>query len=140
MADVDHFKRINEALGHLMGDEVLVRVAQILQAQCRQDDMPFRYGGEEFAIVSLHDDKSSCEKAMERVRQSVENMSLPNVGSITISIGVTQMDKRVFHLESLEHADKALRHSKNTGRNRVTFFDEITDESNEPKLTSVELF
>ncbi len=127
MLDIDHFKNVNDTYGHVMGDEVLIRVAQTMKETLRDTDFLFRYGGEEFSTISSCDNKNDIKKAIERVRVAVENINIPQIGKITISIGVIEMKKEVFHMTLIERADKALYHSKTNGRNQVSFYEDIEE-------------
>lgn len=117
--DIDHFKRINDTYGHLVGDHVLTAVAQILLEHVRQEDIAARFGGEEFVIVldncSVHD---ACVKA-EIIRQMIENL-YPEGIRVSASFGVVQLSD---HLDKpaklLKHADTALYKAKESGRNKV---------------------
>ncbi|MFC3093107.1 GGDEF domain-containing protein [Alteromonas sediminis] len=121
LADLDNFKVINDSFGHLMGDEVLVRTAQTIQGSIREDDMVFRYGGEEFAILVSAKEKEQVIQVLERVRQNVEGLDFQRLGKITISIGFTEMKDDVFALTLVETADKALYQSKSNGKNQITY-------------------
>jgi len=125
--DIDHFKKINDTFGHLYGDEVLVHLAQLMKNFFREDDMLFRFGGEEFVIILRNPTRESCYTAMERFRKAVEENDFPGVGQVTISTGVTEMLRGVFHVTLLDYADQALYFSKENGRNKVTFFDELLE-------------
>jgi diguanylate cyclase (GGDEF)-like protein len=124
MIDIDHFKKFNDQHGHEIGDVVLREVAQVLQSQTRGSDVAARFGGEEFTIV-LPDitDQLAMERA-ERVRKAVEDLLLhpsgKDVGSITISIGLSHFPRHGTSVEALLlAADKALYEAKNSGRNKV---------------------
>ncbi|MBL4583911.1 MAG: GGDEF domain-containing protein [Pseudomonadales bacterium] len=125
MIDIDKFKIINDTLGHLIGDEVLVRVSQSLQASIRSEDMLFRYGGDEFALIVRSPDMKTTQMVLERIRLSVEAIKIPSAGDLSISLGCVKSSVDVFHLTLIEHADKALYNSKNTGRNRTSFYEDI---------------
>jgi diguanylate cyclase (GGDEF)-like protein len=119
MADVDHFKRYNDAFGHLAGDEVLMRVATILGEVTREVDCAARYGGEEFVVVlsetPLRGGVGVCERVRERLAAE-----LFEGDRITLSIGVAEFP---VHGESAEaliaSADAALYEAKAEGRDRV---------------------
>jgi diguanylate cyclase (GGDEF)-like protein len=123
MADVDHFKRVNDTHGHLAGDGVLRQVAQRLSAVVRPYDTVGRYGGEEFLIVLPGCDAGTTAALAERLRGSVaaeavesEKVRVP----VTISLGVAAWDGDEGHLAGLLRvADRALYEAKNAGRNRV---------------------
>jgi diguanylate cyclase (GGDEF)-like protein/PAS domain S-box-containing protein len=119
MFDLDHFKRINDAHGHAVGDEVLRRVAAVLSREARVSDTVARWGGEEFLAVlpvPLDGARSFCE----RVRRGVEVLDVPGVGPITISAGIAEVTSRDSIGEAVERADACLYQAKRTGRNRVS--------------------
>lgn len=126
--DIDHFKSVNDRFGHLFGDEVLILLAQKLKAAFRENDLIFRFGGEEFVAVIGSPDKERCQTALERLRCSVETHSFPQLDGVTISIGVAQLRREEFHLDTVEHADQALYYSKNSGRNRITFYEDLVEQ------------
>ena len=125
LADIDFFKRINDEHGHLMGDEVLVRIAQTFRASTRENDLIFRYGGEEFALILRAKNRDNVHQMLERVRLAVANIDIPQLGHITVSMGVVELSPTTFHLTQIDRADKALYASKNNGRNQITFFTEL---------------
>lgn len=125
MVDIDHFKLVNDRFGHLYGDEVLVLLAQLMQVSFREDDMVFRFGGEEFVLIVRCADKAACETTLERFRTRVEQRSIPQVGNVTISMGITRMERQTFAATMVDHADQALYYSKRNGRNRATFFEDL---------------
>jgi diguanylate cyclase (GGDEF)-like protein len=125
MVDIDHFKSVNDRFGHLFGDEVLVTLSQLMKESFRENDMIFRFGGEEFVIIVRCSDQDSCRATLERFRVEVENRSIPQIGAVTISLGVTRMARETFTATLVDYADQALYHSKRNGRNRVTFFEEL---------------
>ncbi|MDP3654531.1 MAG: diguanylate cyclase [Rhodoferax sp.] len=124
MIDIDHFKRFNDQHGHEVGDQVLREVAQVLQSHTRGNDVAARYGGEEFTIVLADiSDQLALERA-QRVRQEVEQLVLhpsgKDVGTITISIGLSQFPTHGNTVDALLlAADKALYEAKSAGRNQV---------------------
>jgi diguanylate cyclase (GGDEF)-like protein len=125
MIDIDHFKAVNDRFGHLYGDEVLVLLAQIINASFREDDLAFRFGGEEFVLIIRCPDQAACRATMERFRAAVERTTIPQVGTVTVSIGVTQMVRETFIATLLDYADQALYHAKHAGRNQVVFFEDM---------------
>lgn len=138
MLDVDHFKAYNDAYGHQEGDLALQHIARLIQAELRESDLAARYGGEEFAIVLPHTPKSHARIALERIRKSIDTFQFPN-GKLTISAGVAECPvDGVTPNEVLEKADRALYHSKLTGRNRVSLWAAAT--KNMPKMDSTSDF
>jgi diguanylate cyclase (GGDEF)-like protein len=121
MVDIDHFKRLNDEFGHLLGDEVLRGVAGILKQQLRKMDMVCRYGGEEFAVVVPETTGENAVTVAEKLRRQVECYPFPGVPRpVTISCGVA--DYPVHGLtrdEVVAAADSALYIAKQAGRNRV---------------------
>jgi len=120
LLDLDRFKKINDTYGHLIGDEVLLIFANILQQSLRESDMCFRYGGEEFLVLLLDVTREHAQTALERIRHSVENHMFPQVGNVTVSIGFSTIN---CHLQpaglTIVEADRALYFAKENGRNQV---------------------
>lgn len=125
LLDVDHFKLFNDAFGHPAGDEVLKKVAAILEKCSREHEYVARYGGEEFAIVLSHADAESANRVAERMREAIESEQW-TLRPITASLGVaTARIGDESPEEVLQRADAALYYSKQHGRNRVTHFDAV---------------
>lgn len=133
--DIDNFKSINDRFGHAIGDETLVLLSQTIRSVLRQDDMFFRYGGEEFVVFIKEVDETQSISVLERCRQEVENRSFPQVGQVTISIGLATLSSESHPLESLSMADKALYYAKSNGRNQVQSYEKLLDDN---KLEPVE--
>jgi diguanylate cyclase (GGDEF)-like protein len=128
MFDIDHFKRVNDTHGHLIGDEAIRHVAKKAVSTLRITDSVARYGGEEFVAVLPNEGGTGAAIAAERLRQAVA-VQFPADGelslSITISIGVTCLRANTDGVKGLlSEADAALYASKRGGRNRVTVFEE----------------
>lgn len=123
MADIDHFKSVNDRYGHPAGDAVLREVGRRLRAELRSVDFPGRFGGEEFAVVVVQADTASSAALAERIRAAVMATPVP-IGeaelSLTISIGVAALPPNGgTGPELLAAADQALYAAKRGGRNRV---------------------
>ena len=123
IADIDHFKRLNDTYGHQFGDAVLKRVAQLLKAGVYETDFVGRYGGEEFGIVLPRADSAGVLRKAETMRARIEaetfSQGLEKV-KLTISIGIAHFPKDGRDPEALiAAADKALYAAKESGRNRV---------------------
>ena len=126
MCDLDRFKGYNDTMGHVAGDEVLRRVADILRHTTRDTDSIYRYGGEELLIVLPEQTLASAELAGERIRRAVAGASMVHPGNapfgiVTISIGIAAYDETAGHTfdTMIAEADAALYEAKRTGRNRV---------------------
>lgn len=121
MVDIDHFKKLNDEFGHLLGDEVLRGVAGILKQQLRKMDMVCRYGGEEFAVVVPETTGENAVTVAEKLRRQVECFPFPGVPRpVTISCGVAEYPVHgASRDEVVAAADGALYTAKQQGRNRV---------------------
>ena len=125
LIDIDHFKRINDRYGHVVGDEVLQKVTHTIQKDLRTGDIFSRYGGEEFLILLPETSGEVAVKVAERIRESISNLPLicnTEENHITLSIGVTQLTSKRDTVQALiSAADEALYQAKQKGRNRVTY-------------------
>jgi diguanylate cyclase (GGDEF)-like protein len=122
MVDVDRFKRYNDSFGHLAGDEVLKRLAQVLSAAIRTADYAARYGGEEFTVVLPETSLDGAQEVAERIRAMMENERFgpEAAGRVTLSIGIAEFPTDGATLEAVTSgADSALYAAKEYGRNRV---------------------
>jgi diguanylate cyclase (GGDEF)-like protein len=122
MLDIDHFKRLNDELGHLLGDEVLRQVSSIFNQQLRKIDVVCRYGGEEFAILLSQTNLEHALSVAEKLRRLVETWQFPGVPRpVTISAGAaTFPDHGTTRDELVQAADAGLYAAKQAGRNRVS--------------------
>ena len=124
MADLDHFKKVNDTYGHLAGDHVLKEFVKIAKYKIRRStDWIARYGGEEFLIVLLNADESIANKVAEEVRKAIEKATIQyneDHISITASFGTyTLTSGKMTYEQLIEHADKNLYRAKNSGRNKT---------------------
>ncbi len=123
MIDIDHFKAVNDRLGHPAGDRVLQDVAAICQAEKRDADVIARVGGEEFAVMLPETTITAAVQYAERLRNRVRDSVLTVFGdrvSVTISIGIAEASSRTAGIETLlRQADQALYEAKRSGRDRV---------------------
>lgn len=131
--DIDHFKHVNDSVGHLGGDEVLREVAGRIKAELRQSDALGRFGGEEFVVLLIDADMTSAMTVAERIRASMEEKQFVlSTGidlRVTVSIGVATLSNELqgdtienIALQLLAKADHALYEAKQSGRNRVIRF------------------
>ena len=119
--DVDHFKGINDTHGHQVGDQVLVRLSDLVSSHTRSPDLLARWGGEEFVILAHGLDLTMACSVAERMRTAIQLAQFDHVGSITCSFGVAQYIVGDTAQSLLARADKALYRAKSLGRNRVEF-------------------
>ncbi|RBQ17471.1 GGDEF domain-containing protein [Spongiactinospora rosea] len=121
--DIDHFKRVNDQYGHLVGDQVLIEVANVLRAQLREYDVVGRFGGEEFVVLLPGADTAEARRVAERLRQRIGCMAVPTdheVITVTVSVGVAISNVHGDDLlDLLAAADLALYRAKELGRNRT---------------------
>ena len=123
--DIDHFKQINDRFGHIIGDEVLILLAQLMRDSFRLHDQLFRFGGEEFVAVIRTGTGEDAHRVLERFRERVANHEFPLVGRVTISIGYTLVDPLDTPTELVARADAALYHAKHHGRNLVANYEQL---------------
>lgn len=125
MADIDHFKRINDTYGHMLGDQVLKAVSSRLRENCRDGMKVYRFGGEEFAIVVPNSQLRMSRHLAESLRRSVEKVNVKDrrknatIGNISASFGVAEWQHKDSPAKWLERADAQLYEAKRLGRNRV---------------------
>ena len=126
LVDVDHFKRVNDSHGHLIGDDVLRALATELRQQVRESDVVGRFGGEEFTVLLPRTDGPGACRIAERLRSSAGLLSVTAADtqiSVTISIGVAELGRHGHDLfELLAAADLALYRAKAAGRNQVRLY------------------
>ena len=117
--DVDHFKKINDTQGHVVGDLVLKSLAELLQQLCRQEDILARFGGEEFLIFFDECDEKNATNIAERMRIEIAQLNPAKI-PISASIGVAQLKiGEEGFTDLVKRADDAMYHAKKTGRNKV---------------------
>ncbi len=126
MADIDHFKRVNDTFGHLVGDKVIRFVAEALKQSIKGQDTAARYGGEEFALLLPDTSADNAVILCNKIREHIAGTKLVRTGTreplgqITISAGVAQYRFGEEMMDFVQRADQALYVSKEGGRNRVT--------------------
>ncbi len=129
LLDVDHFKRINDTLGHQAGDNILRQIADALLDVCRSSDFVFRYGGEEFLVAMVETDADAAFRAAERIRLQIETRDFrapdQTLLPVTVSVGVASFDGHPDYSYLIEAADRALYTAKRSGRNRTVSAEQV---------------
>ena len=136
MLDIDYFKSINDSMGHLYGDEVLLLLAQQMTHSFRENDLLFRYGGEEFAMVLMDITPKQAQQSLTRFREKIAAYDFPEVNRLTVSIGFTDFDKNLSMGELIRQADSALYYCKSTTRNTVHSYQELVGKKLIPAIKS----
>lgn len=132
LMDLDHFKSVNDQHGHLVGDEVLRKVGDLLNDTFRNCGLAGRYGGEEFGIILDNIHRDEARQRLNSLREKIKDIELEDVSDLHCSgsIGATTLTEREERKkeELLQQADQALYTAKEGGRDAVKFFDEVGDE------------
>jgi diguanylate cyclase (GGDEF)-like protein len=121
--DVDRFKRINDSFSHTVGDAVLRRVAAVIREHCRQDDLPVRYGGDEFLLVLAGADLVAGGKVLERLKAAIDAYPWHAEARglvVTLSIGLAARARGAAMAQAIAAADEALYKAKAGGRDRIS--------------------
>lgn len=116
--DIDHFKSVNDNFGHSTGDKVLKNFASMVTEILREDDMAFRFGGEEFVVLAMHANSSQALFLAERIRVAIETYHFSNHFSITISIGICEFEDGYTLDKIIIIADSMMYQAKTQGRNQ----------------------
>ncbi len=123
LIDIDHFKKINDVFGHMMGDEVLKNIAKILQENLRDKDHIGRYGGEEFLIILPNTKSKEALKVMQRIKTTINQLIWKDENLVvSFSGGIIEKNSKSSYTkleEMVDEADKLLYRAKNSGRNRI---------------------
>jgi two-component system cell cycle response regulator len=132
LTDIDHFKKVNDTYGHPVGDQVIKRVAKVLEGSVRKIDVVARYGGEELAVIIDGADAAGAAQLAERIRQDVEKQVIQSEKgpfSVTLSLGIASCPADATDKQTLiERADQALYQAKHTGRNRAVTYQQLVSE------------
>ena len=125
LIDIDHFKDVNDTYGHQMGDMVLSKIAELISINSRKSDIQGRFGGEEFIVICP---QTTCKEALvlaQKIRISVENYKFEQIGTKTISLGISAFEKNDTEESLVKKADIALYQAKNGGRNRASLYEKL---------------
>ena len=125
VVDIDHFKRVNDGFGHLIGDEVLIMLGQLMRHSFRFDDQLFRFGGEEFVALLQPANADAARAVLERFRLDVEAQVFSRVGHVTVSVGFSRLMPNDTPTDVIDRADEALYFAKQHGRNRVESYEAL---------------
>lgn len=126
--DIDHFKKVNDELGHDVGDVILKKVAKILEENVRESDTVCRWGGEEMVISLLGaDEKEAVEKA-EELRKKIEEGT-----NVSLSIGVSAFGEEIGFDELIKRGDKAMYEAKGEGGNKIKTYSEVLEKEKSEK-------
>ncbi len=117
LIDLDEFKKINDQFGHSVGDNILRDFADLASQKLTHDDHLFRFGGEEFVVISHHSNLEKATILAELLRESIDQHSFDNNLHVTISIGIAEYSHDETGFEWIGRADKAMYKAKNAGRN-----------------------
>jgi diguanylate cyclase (GGDEF)-like protein len=116
IVDIDFFKKINDTYGHMKADELLARLAQVIQNQIRKSDIAARFGGEEFFILLPETNIEKAKKLAARLKKAIHSDKILNKYKVTISGGIAEFKKRDSKKSLKSRADKALYKAKHSGR------------------------
>ncbi|MGO1233736.1 MAG: GGDEF domain-containing protein [Marinobacter sp.] len=129
LCDLDHFKRVNDTHGHMVGDHILTRAAEQIERSLRTSDTVYRFGGEEFAVLLPHTDEQAAKDVADRIRMAIEGMRVDTedaLVSVSASCGVARYLNGEDFGHWLARADEALYRAKDHGRNCTRVFATIT--------------
>lgn len=123
--DIDHFKTINDTYGHLYGDEILLLFSRLMEQTFRESDLLFRFGGEEFVVITENANPREAMAALERFRLALQNYHFPQGKQVTVSCGAVEVAGNLSATSLLGKADEALYYAKNNGRNRTVMYEQL---------------
>ena len=141
--DIDHFKRVNDGFGHLIGDEVLLLLSRLMRSVFRYHDRLYRFGGEEFVVLMRCRNDAEAGAALQRLRGAVKAYAFPQVGSLTVSVGYAKVLPDDTPSRAFDRADRAVYWAKHHGRDQVCGFADLSARGeliDDAKTGDVELF
>ena len=122
--DVDHFKKVNDTKGHLVGSKILVELGNLIKKNLRRTDYAFRYGGDEFVAILSRSELKQAQTVAEKIRKEVEKTQFSEGLNITVSVGIAGVPHHINTAEGvLKMADEAMYEGKKQGRNTIYFQD-----------------
>jgi len=121
--DIDHFKRVNDEFGHLIGDEVLLLMSQLMGKSFRESDPLFRFGGEEFVGIFGCAQEEDIQLVLHRFAEKLHAYQFPQVGKVTVSVGYAKLTIDSTPTQLVDRADLALYYAKNHGRNQICSYE-----------------
>ncbi len=122
--DIDNFKNVNDTYGHLVGDETLKSMVNIIKNNIRNTDIFGRWGGEEFMIICQESNSSSAKALGEKIRIAIENYTFDFIGKKTVSLGIAEIEESLSISELIKRSDDALYYAKEHGRNQTVRYSE----------------
>lgn len=124
--DIDNFKKLNDVYGHKIGDQVLQRVAQIINGKIRNVDFVARWGGEEVVAALVGTNEENAYKKAEEIRAAIKSRVKIKDNSVTVSVGVASFGNNMSFKDLIEQADKAMYEAKhNRGKDNTVRFSEL---------------
>jgi len=129
LIDIDFFKKVNDQVGHIYGDEVLLALSQLMKESFRSNDLLFRLGGEEFVVVLEPITRMQAHNVLEGFRKKVEEHHFPFIENITISCGFAKISEKDHSSTILDNADKAMYYAKENGRNSIYNYEHLIEKS-----------
>lgn len=121
MFDIDHFKKINDTYGHLIGDDTLRRLTSLINEDKRSNDLVYRYGGEEFFILLKNTELKGAVQLAKRLHKLISDLKIPKVGHITVSMGVVEYGKDESVDDVIKRVDDLMYDAKEAGRNQIKY-------------------
>ena len=121
MFDIDHFKKINDTYGHLIGDDTLRRLTSLINEDKRSNDLVYRYGGEEFFILLKNTELKGAVQLAKRLHKLISDLKIPKVGYITVSMGVVEYGKDESVDDVIKRVDDLMYDAKEAGRNQIKY-------------------
>lgn len=121
MFDIDHFKKINDTYGHLIGDDTLRRLTSLINEDKRSNDLVYRYGGEEFFILLKNTELKGSVQLAKRLHKLISDLKIPKVGHITVSMGVVEYGKDESVDDVIKRVDDLMYDAKEAGRNQIKY-------------------